>query len=147
MAEIPILQKPRMGDACNRCGECCRTVQCPPGLAILGHNFGTCRALQQHDDGTTSCGLMVEPLRYATIETIMDNEAMVAMLLLNKNELDLAKVKAPGDVMRIFMEAGKGCDSVDRLGVDSDIPEGIGRDGLHDLYEKRSLEREANVGV
>lgn len=56
--------KPRYGDPCNRCGECCRDELCP--LASLGFRDwrAPCPALIEQD-GRFVCGLVVAPRRFA----------------------------------------------------------------------------------
>lgn len=58
-----IFPKPKYGEACNRCGECCRQELCEVGqLTFLGES-APCPALEW--DGTQfGCGMVLHPERY-----------------------------------------------------------------------------------
>lgn len=66
MSVFPIIQKPPHREPCNRCGWCCREEPCSLAEILMGQRRGACTALEYHSDGTTSCGLIVDPFRYTT---------------------------------------------------------------------------------
>lgn len=65
-ATFPILQKPLWKEPCNLCGLCCRMEPCAPAQILMEQFEGACRALESNADGTTSCGIVTDPLKYTS---------------------------------------------------------------------------------
>lgn len=62
------MDKPPHGQPCNGCGLCCRDSVCPLGETVLGvPRDRPCPALRKAQDGTSACGLVVEPEAYAPV--------------------------------------------------------------------------------
>lgn len=118
---LVILNKPRLGDPCNRCGHCCRKLPCQVSAFLLGAVRGACGALVEHPDGTTSCGMMVDPLKYATNEgRLLEFTDLVYRVTM---PLDATTVEERiKNAIRHWMGTGSGCDSADLQGIDADIP-------------------------
>lgn len=55
--------KPRLGQPCNGCGQCCLVEPCPVGMLVSRKRSGACHALRWNDAGQRYlCGLVAEPL-------------------------------------------------------------------------------------
>jgi hypothetical protein len=124
---FPILQKPRFGDPCNRCGVCCRKTPCLIANALLRQYSGACDALIEHSDGSTSCDIVERPERYMKISAII--------LLYSMNGPTNRKSMGPAaTASEIVLDAlGDGsCDMVQRCGGgrDIDIPYGADLDAI-----------------
>lgn len=65
------LPKPKIGQACNGCGLCCMLQVCRNGAYVLGlvktlgeTVKGPCPALVANNDGSYSCGVVLNPKKY-----------------------------------------------------------------------------------
>ena len=65
MTLFPILNKPKYGEPCNRCGECCRLELCFLANVVFEGCPAPCPALEYHD-GLFACGLIIRPDFYIT---------------------------------------------------------------------------------
>lgn len=73
-AIIPQMQKPRLGDPCNGCGQCCQMSLCPAGVMAFGEAAQLpCPALR-HARGRFWCNLVV-------IEKAHDMEPLISNAL------------------------------------------------------------------
>ncbi len=68
MDGFAIISKPRFGDPCNRCGECCKASMCEFGEQFLEVATVPCPALEIEPDGRTACGLMTHPSRHLRVQ-------------------------------------------------------------------------------
>ena len=66
-----MIEKPKIGEACNGCGVCCKIQVCMNGAFVqglvrkLGETVkGPCPALVAKMDGTFSCGIIENPNRF-----------------------------------------------------------------------------------
>lgn len=66
-----MLEKPKIGHACNGCGLCCRIQICRNGAFVqglvrkLGDTVpGPCPALVANANGTFACGIVLDPKKY-----------------------------------------------------------------------------------
>jgi hypothetical protein len=64
-----VVNKPRHGDACNRCGVCCYMTLCELGRHVFNRPgnpaYGPCPALQRRDqNGDFECGVAANPGKY-----------------------------------------------------------------------------------
>lgn len=64
-----MLTKPRHGQSCNGCGQCCLAELCPLGARVFKQHDGPCPALEANADGARICGLVVNPQSYAPFRT------------------------------------------------------------------------------
>ncbi|MBD8088542.1 hypothetical protein IFT48_00860 [Pseudomonas fluorescens] len=99
------LDKPVYGDPCNGCGVCCIAKVCELGEA-LGDDQN-CKALIQNTDRSFSCGLVVDPYRFLSEESLDVWQAIDAMSDGNAGEQALRESNAQA------LGAGRGCDSDD----------------------------------
>lgn len=99
------LDKPVYGDPCNGCGVCCIAKVCELGEA-LGDDQN-CKALIQNTDRSFSCGLVVDPYRFISEESLAVWKAVDAMSDGNAGEQALRESNAQA------LGAGRGCDSDD----------------------------------
>ena len=60
--------KPKFGEACNRCGLCCMLQLCEAALLIFGteNDEGPCPALEW-DSEQTACGLIRSPAKHTKL--------------------------------------------------------------------------------
>lgn len=79
-------RKPPHGSQCNQCGACCYATLCPLGVHVFGERLGPCPALvrdHEVDGAPWTCGLVLEPMRWATRRSILHGwQAMRAAALL-----------------------------------------------------------------
>lgn len=87
------MKKAKTGEPCNRCGSCCEAMPCMVGMALLG-DHRLCAALQDNDDGTRSCGLVVNPGQY-----------------IDMGERAAWKEKFFGNMVARLIGIGEGCDT------------------------------------
>lgn len=64
MNELVVLNKPKFGEPCNRCGECCRLSLCALGEMYFGEGPAPCPALELDGD-IFACGLLRRADHYA----------------------------------------------------------------------------------
>ena len=79
--------KPRYGDPCNGCGQCCRDALCPLARWLFRGQGAPCPALLS-EGGRSRCGLIANPARFAPLVTqrhAADNVAAAAGLLCGAN--------------------------------------------------------------
>lgn len=113
---LPILQKAPYGEACNRCGFCCRRSPCNVArLLVHAPAYAPCPILIEHEDGTTSCGVLADPEKYITPEYKGVLRVLTAVEDRQPSD-DPRELVAP-----FILSEGGGCDSVDRRGVDADL--------------------------
>ena len=62
MVALPVL-KPKFGEPCNGCGECCRLELCEVGEAYFPGALAPCPALEW-EEGRAWCGLVRHPSRH-----------------------------------------------------------------------------------
>lgn len=105
LIESVSLDKPTYGDPCNGCGVCCIAQVCALGEA-LGDDQN-CKALIQNPDRTFSCGLVADPYRFISEDSLAVWRAIDAMSDGNAGEEALRKSNAEA------LGAGRGCDSDD----------------------------------
>lgn len=105
LIESVSLDKPVYGDPCNGCGVCCIAKVCDLGEA-LGDDQN-CKALIQNADHSFSCGLVVDPYRFISPESLVVWQAIDAMSDGNAGEKALRESNAQA------LGAGRGCDSDD----------------------------------
>ena len=86
-------RKPPHGHACTRCGVCCIASICPLGAHVFRRRRGPCPALLIDDERNASCGLVVEPQKYATRRVLMWG------------------LKTMSDAAAMLVGAGTGCDA------------------------------------
>lgn len=86
--------KPPQGAACNRCGVCCWVEVCDLGERVLGVKRETspCPALMG-TPGASSCGLVVDPARFAPEQAAKHGVAAMSAAAL------------------LIISAGEGCDA------------------------------------
>jgi hypothetical protein len=65
--QFPIIQKPKFGQPCNRCGFCCQEEACVLSREFLHSDIAPCIALEIEPDGRFSCGLLKRPSHYLAI--------------------------------------------------------------------------------
>ena len=65
------MNKPKIGQPCNGCGKCCRIQVCRNGAYALRlvRNIGDtvegpCPAMIENEDGSVSCGIVINPKKY-----------------------------------------------------------------------------------
>lgn len=110
LIESVSLEKPPYGDPCNGCGICCIAQVCALGLE-LGDDQN-CKALILNADRSFSCGLVTDPYRFISDESLMVWKALDEMSGSNKGEESLKKSNAQA------LGAGRGCDSDDEAAVE-----------------------------
>lgn len=105
LIESVTLEKPVYGDPCNGCGICCIAQVCALGEALGDEK--DCKALIHNVDGTFSCGLVVDPYRFISNESLAVWKTIDEMGGSDAGEQALRKSNAEA------LGAGKGCDSDD----------------------------------
>jgi len=88
-----MLAKPKYGEPCNRCGQCCIKFPCPVGKLLFQQKTGRCPALEQDGD-RFSCGLVANPQKY-----VPPSAGPVELSSLSK-------------AAKVFIDAGGGCDAI-----------------------------------
>jgi hypothetical protein len=95
-----MLKKPPVGAECNACGLCCRLIVCSTGSFALGlvdrwgeRAAGPCPALNHHEDGRQTCGLVERPKDW-----MPDHPKSVTALR---------------EAVRLLIGSGAGCDEPD----------------------------------
>lgn len=68
---LPILQKPKMGEACNGCGLCCKRTACPISTIFLRSETAPCIALET-DGSRYFCGMVRNPSFYTGLSPDYD---------------------------------------------------------------------------
>lgn len=146
MSAFPILQKPRFGDACNRCGYCCRNRQCDVSHAVFGDQ-DLCPALEQYADGTTSCALMTHPLELVVSMAPEAHRGLIALAVVSAVTGLTESIPFgtdPAVYIQRWLRAGEGCNSADRtpiVGLDADLF-GVGAKRLWEIYLERVAARQ-----
>lgn len=95
--ELKVLNKPRFGEPCNGCGECCRVAACHLSVQMLNSRVAPCIALEIHD-GKFRCGVVERPHYY--LEPNMETED-------EKQAFDLLLRSAVKEF--IYVDVGCGC--------------------------------------
>lgn len=105
-ASIPRLHlaKPVFGMPCNGCGLCCRTVVCQLGLELGDRK--NCKALVLKQDGSFSCGLVLDPYRF------LPEDRLSAWKTIDGFQAGAGE-QALKDYHAQVLGAGRGCDSDD----------------------------------
>jgi hypothetical protein len=88
-----MLAKPKYGEPCNRCGQCCMKFPCPVGKFLFQQETGRCPALEQDGD-RFSCGLVANPHKYVPPSAL---------------PMELSSLSKAAKVM---IDAGGGCDAI-----------------------------------
>ena len=88
-----MLTKPKFGEPCNRCGQCCIKFPCPVGKFLFQQETGRCPALEQDGD-LFSCGLVTSPQKY-----VPQSALPIEFSALSK-------------AAKVFIDAGGGCDAI-----------------------------------
>ena len=101
---LPILQKPKFRDPCNRCGECCRASHCQVGVFVFSPSdeYTQCPALEYHD-GMFSCGLTLRMDHYIALQWPEEDRGFFRALV--------------GPLVRDCLGIGQGCGMPDEEGV------------------------------
>lgn len=99
-----VLQKPKFGEPCNRCGECCRHELCEVAMFVFRPHeddyVGPCPALELEGVGPeTRCGMLTRPELYLKINWPVTERGFVAKYL----SPDIAA----------YLGIGKGCGAPD----------------------------------
>lgn len=98
------LAKPAFGMPCNGCGLCCRMEVCLLGLEL--GNRAACKALVAKQDGSYSCGLVLDPYRYLPEDRLRTWKSIDGLQA-------GAGEQALKDYHAKMLAAGRGCDSED----------------------------------
>lgn len=88
-----MLAKPKFGEPCNRCGQCCIKFPCPVGKFLFQQKTGRCPALEQDGD-RFSCGLVANPHKYVPPSALP------------------VEFSALSKAAKVFIDAGNGCDAI-----------------------------------
>ena len=91
-----MLEKPKTGQPCNRCGLCCTIEPCKLAREFLHCTIGPCVALEADKDDRKTCGLLTRPAWYMLGEVAPECET---------GRLSVLLAYAIG--------VGRGCDSSD----------------------------------
>ena len=81
---LPIIQKPKYLQPCNRCGQCCKEQLCHVAeIVFVGHEENAqCPALEIETSGEFSCGMIKRPDHYLqTNWSAEDRKAMTDYLV------------------------------------------------------------------
>lgn len=104
--QIPLLEKPALGQPCNGCGHCCRSEVCALGIRAGVSQQTPCSALVAMD-GQYRCGLLVDTAKYLNT----DEKQLVDRLTTKIGyEPALNMVRS---LWADALGAGRGCDSDD----------------------------------
>jgi hypothetical protein len=88
-----MLAKPKFGEPCNRCGQCCIKFPCSVGKFLFQQETGRCPALEQDGD-LFSCGLVANPQKYVPPSAL---------------PVDFSSLSKSA---KVIIDAGGGCDAI-----------------------------------
>ena len=74
MIALPLLPKPRRGEACNGCGLCCALELCDLAVNLFGEaQSAPCPALE-YEGGRAWCGMVRSPAKHMKLKFSLPEE-------------------------------------------------------------------------